>query len=191
MAKIARNGLKMKTLYTTHDVNPEILRGALIAVVGYGSQGAAQAQHLRDAGPRVTVALRRNGASWRKACADGWTPQPIDEAVATADVVVVLVSDMVQPEVFNASIAHYLKPGSLLLFSHGFNVHYRQLVPPTDVDVSLVAPKSPGALVRSQYQAGRGVPCLLAVHQAATGTAHERGLAYADAIGGTQAGDVF
>jgi ketol-acid reductoisomerase len=178
----------MKTLYTTEDVSPELLTDSSIAVVGYGSQGAAQANNLRDAGLKVTLGLRLGGASWDKATAAGWSPEPIAVAVTDADIVVVLVSDMAQPEVYQKFIAPYLKPGAMLLFSHGFNVHYRQLVPNADVDVALVAPKSPGALVRSQFEAGRGVPCLLAVHQDATGTAQQRALAYADAIGGTRAG---
>ena len=178
----------MKTLYTTRDVQTALLTDAAIAVVGYGSQGAAQAKNLRDAGHSVRLGLRPDGASWARAQADGWSPLPVAEAVTDADVVVMLVADMVQPEVFERSVSRHLKPGSLLLFSHGFNVHYRQLIPPSDVDVALVAPKSPGALVRSQFVAGRGVPCLLAVHQDATGTAHERALAYAHSLGGTHAG---
>ena len=178
----------MKTLYTTRDVQTALLTDAAIAVVGYGSQGAAQAKNLRDAGHNVLLGLRPDGASWARAQADGWSPLPVAEAVTDADVVVMLVADMVQPEVFERSVSRHLKPGSLLLFSHGFNVHYRQLIPPSDVDVALVAPKSPGALVRSQFVAGRGVPCLLAVHQDATGTAHERALAYAHSLGGTHAG---
>ena len=178
----------MKTLYTTRDVQTALLTDAAIAVVGYGSQGAAQAKNLRDAGHNVRLGLRPDGASWARAQADGWSPLPVAEAVTDADVVVMLVADMVQPEVFERSVSRHLKPGSLLLFSHGFNVHYRQLIPPSDVDVALVAPKSPGALVRSQFVVGRGVPCLLAVHQDATGTAHERALAYAHSLGGTHAG---
>jgi len=120
--------------------------------------------------------------------ADGWTPQTIEQASADADVIVFLVSDMAQPQVWDKQVRPTLKPGALLVFSHGFNVHYDRIKPPADVDVVLIAPKSPGALVRSQFVSGRGVPCLLAVHQNATGKAHSAALAYAHALGGTRAG---
>ena len=178
----------MKRLYTIEDVATETLKDASIAVIGYGSQGRAQSHNLRDAGHRVTLGLRPGGASWKSALAQGWTPQPVAQAVQQADVVMILVSDMAQPDVFADSVAPNLQPGSLLLFSHGFNVHYGEIVAPVDVDVALVAPKSPGALVRAQYEAGRGVPCLLAVHHDATGFAEARALAYAHSIGGTRAG---
>ena len=164
------------------------LADARITVLGYGSQGRAQALNLRDSGLNVTLGLRRGGASWKRAQEDGWEPQRVVEAVVHADVVVVLVPDMVQPQLWRENVATLIKPGALLLFSHGFNVHYDRIEVPEDLDVALVAPKSPGALVRSQYEQGQGVPCLLAVQQCATGRAKERALAYAHGIGGTRAG---
>ena len=159
-----------------------------IAVLGYGSQGRAQALNLRDSGLNVCLGLRPEGRSWTIAEADGWTPLPVDDAVTNADVVVVLVPDMAQPELYENSLKSQLKPGSLLLFAHGFNVHYGLLKPPEDVDVALVAPKAPGQRVRSEFEQGRGVPGLLAVHQDATGRAKQRALAYAAGIGNTRAG---
>jgi len=178
----------MSTLHTQHHVSLEPLSGLKIAVLGYGSQGQAQARNLRDSGLDVTLGLRPGGASWKRALEHDWEPQTCAAAVADADVVVVLVSDMAQPAVWSASVAPALKPGALVLFGHGFNVHYGRITPPEHVDVALIAPKSPGALVRSQFELGRGVPCLLAVHQDATGEAKRRSLAYAHGIGGTRAG---
>ena len=167
-------------------LNP--LQGQKIAVLGYASQGRAQALNLRDSGLNVVLGLRPGGASWNRALADGWQPESLENAVVGADVVVFLVSDMSQPEVWTQAVLPTLQPGTLLLFSHGFNIHYDRIRPPAEVDVGLVAPKSPGALVRTQFEAGQGVPCLLAVHQDATGSAHARTLAYAHALGGTRAG---
>jgi ketol-acid reductoisomerase len=178
----------MSTLHTQEHVTLDPLLGLKIAVLGYGSQGQAQAQNLRDSGLSVTLGLRPGGASWKRALGHDWEPQTCAAAVTDADVVVVLVSDMAQPEVWRESVAPGLKPGALVLFGHGFNVHYDRIAPPANVDVALIAPKSPGALVRSQYELGRGVPCLLAVHQDATGDAKERALSYAHGIGGTRAG---
>lgn len=178
----------MTRLFTTTDTSLAPLEDAKITVLGYASQGRAQSLNLRDSGLNVTLGLRPGGPSWNRAVADGWTPLPIDESVAGADVVVVLVSDMAQPTVWANAIAPHIKKGALLLFSHGFNVHYGRVTPPMNVDVALVAPKSPGALVRTEFEGGRGVPCLLAVHQNATGTAHDRALSYAHALGGTHAG---
>ncbi len=178
----------MTKLYTTNDASLAHLQGAHIAVLGYASQGRAQALNLRDSGLTVRLGLRPGGASWARAVKDGWVPLPIEEAVQGADVIVFLVSDMAQPEVWEQKVRPALVAGTLLVFSHGFNVHYGCITPPDNVDVVLIAPKSPGALVRSQYEAGRGVPCLLAVKQDATGTAHAQALAYAHALGGTRAG---
>ena len=178
----------MSVLHTQQEVSLEPLSGLKIAVLGYGSQGQAQAQNLRDSGLEVTLGLRPGGASWKRALAHHWEPQTCAAAVADADVVVVLVSDMAQPKVWAAEVEPGLKPGALVLFGHGFNVHYGRITPPSNVDVALIAPKSPGALVRSQFELGRGVPCLLAVHQDATGEANRRALAYAHGIGGTRAG---
>ncbi|MGB0638802.1 MAG: ketol-acid reductoisomerase [Myxococcota bacterium] len=178
----------MNRLFTAADTSLAPLQFSRITVLGYASQGRAQALNLRDSGLDVTLGLRPGGASWNRALADGWQPQTMSDAVQDADVIVFLVSDMSQPEVWETHVAPSVKPGALLMFSHGFNVHYNRVCPPTNVDVALIAPKSPGALVRTQFEAGQGVPCLLAVHQDATGKAHDRALAYAHALGGTLAG---
>lgn len=157
-----------------------------VAILGYGSQGRAHALNLRDSGFSVRVGLRP-GKSWDQAVADGFEPQHVVTATTDADTVMFLVPDMAQPAVFE-DVRHALKPGALVLFAHGFSVHYGRLTPPVDVDVALVAPKAPGALVRREFEAGHGVPCLLAVHQDHTGSARRRALAYADGLGGTRAG---
>jgi len=174
-------------LYSAKDVSKKALRGARIAVLGYGSQGRAHALNLKDSGFDVVVGLRKGGASWKKARRDGMsTAEPV-EAVANADLTAMLVPDLAQRELY-ASIAKHLKRGSVLLFAHGFNIHFKQVKPRKDLDVVLIAPKGPGDLVRRQYQQGRGVPCLIAVAQDASGRAHERALAYAHGIGGTRGG---
>jgi ketol-acid reductoisomerase len=178
----------MNRLFTAADTSLAPLQSSRIAVLGYASQGRAQALNLRDSGLNVTLGLRPGGASWNRALVDGWQPQTMTDAVQDADVIVFLVSDMSQPEVWENHVGPSVKPGALLMFSHGFNVHYNRVRPPADVDVALIAPKSPGALVRTQFEAGQGVPCLLAVHQDATGTAESRALSYAHALGGTLAG---
>ena len=178
----------MSTLFGLNDVRPEALESARIAVLGYGSQGRAQALNLRDSGLDVHLGLRPGGSSWKEAETDNWAPVSVETAVVDADVVVVLVPDMAQPSVFESVVAPNLKAGALLLFAHGFNVHYGLLTPGTEVDVALVAPKAPGQRVRHEYLYGRGVPALLAVHQDATGRAQERALAYAHGIGSTRAG---
>jgi ketol-acid reductoisomerase len=177
----------MAKLYFEKDANPKALEGLRIAVIGYGSQGRGQALNLRDSGCNVAIGLRPNGPSWKQAVEDGWTPVEPAVAAEGADVVVMLAPDMTQPRLYRETIAPRLKPGALLLFSHGFNIHYGQIQPAGDVDVTMVAPKGPGSLVRRQYEEGRGVPCLLAVHRDASGKAFERTLAYAQAIGGTRA----
>jgi ketol-acid reductoisomerase len=174
-------------LYSAKDVSKKALRGARIAVLGYGSQGRAHALNLKDSGFDVVVGLRKGGASWKKARRDGMTTAEPAEAVAGADLVAMLVPDLAQRELY-ASIAKHLKRGSVLLFAHGFNIHFKQVKPRKDLDVVLIAPKGPGDLVRRQYQQGRGVPCLIAVAQDSSGLAHERALAYAHGIGGTRGG---
>lgn len=178
----------MSNLFHEKDVDNQVLSNAVIAVLGYGSQGRAQALNLRDSGLKVRLGLRLGGLSAQQAENDGWVPMDVATAVTGADVVVVLVPDMAQPELYKALVEPNLKPGALLLFAHGFNVHYDMLKPNTSVDVALVAPKAPGQRVRHEYAQGRGVPALLAVEQDTTGTAHSRALAYAHGIGSTRAG---
>ncbi len=178
----------MSKLYHEKDVNKETLKSAAIAVLGYGSQGRAQALNLRDSGLNVTLGLRLEGLSAQQARSDGWAPVDVPTAVNGADVVVVLVPDMAQPDLYTALVEPNLKKGALLLFAHGFNVHYDMLKPNEFVDVALVAPKAPGQRVRHEYTQGRGVPALLAVEQDPTGTAHARALAYAHGIGSARAG---
>ena len=165
----------------------DTLAKARIAVLGYGSQGRAHALNLRDSGLDVVVGLRKNGPSWEKARAEGFNVAEPGEAVKDADLVAVLTPDMVQPTLYREHIAPNIKPGSALLFAHGFNVHFKQIDPRTDIDVILVAPKGPGALVRREYEIGRGVPSIWAVHQDVSGHAEARAKAYADGIGGGRA----
>ncbi|MEE8538764.1 MAG: ketol-acid reductoisomerase [Woeseiaceae bacterium] len=178
----------MNKVYWEGDANPQALAGKRIAVLGYGSQGRAQALNLRDSGYDVVVGLRPHGKSWTQAEKDGWKPEEPAPAVKSAAVVSLLVPDMAQPALFREAVAPNLKKGGMLFFSHGFNIHYGQIHPSADIDVTMIAPKSPGNLLREQYEQGRGVPCLLAVHQDATGQALERVLAYAHGLGGTRAG---
>jgi ketol-acid reductoisomerase len=158
-----------------------------IAIVGYGSQGRAHALNLRDDGREVLVGLRRGGATWAVAERDGFKPRPVSEAVADADVIAMLCPDMAQPRVWQEEVAPSVRKGAMLLFAHGFAIHYGRITPPRELDVTLIAPKAPGRLVRRTYAEGHGVPCLLAVHQDATGHARDRALGYARGIGGTRA----
>ncbi|MGH8144902.1 MAG: ketol-acid reductoisomerase [Rhodanobacteraceae bacterium] len=163
------------------------LANARIAVLGYGSQGHAHALNLRDSGLDVVVGVRKGGPSWQRASDEGFKVAEPAEAVTGADLVAVLTPDMVQPKLYEEAIKPNLKPGAALLFAHGFNVHFGQIKPRADIDVVMVAPKGPGALVRSEYERGRGVPCLYAVAQDASGHAEARAKAYADGIGGARA----
>ena len=178
----------MTEMYREQDVNQNALDGKRVVVVGYGSQGRGQALNLRDSGVDVCVALRPGGPTWAQAESEGWTPEPIVSAVASADVVCVLVPDMAQKSLWTEQIQPNMKPGSALLFSHGLAIQYGLIEPGSDIDVVMIAPKGPGRLVRDQYELGCGVPCLCAVHQDSTGSAKETALAYAHAIGGTRAG---
>ena len=177
----------MKT-YTSADANPAALRDKLTVIYGYGSQGRAHARNLHESGFNVLIAARPEGASFKQAQADGLAVDTPENAIPKADLIALLTPDMVQAEVYENVVAPLAKSGAALLFAHGFNVHFGAITPRTDLDVILVAPKGPGALVRSQYEEGRGVPSLFAIYQDATGKAKELSLAYADGIGGTRGG---
>jgi ketol-acid reductoisomerase len=170
------------------DTDRSRLNDRVVAVIGYGSQGHAHALNLKESGVRVVVGLRQGGASWGRAQADGVDVRPVVEAARAADIIMMLVPDQEARAVYEAGVAQALKPGKTLLFAHGFNVHFKEIVPPPAVDVAMIAPKSPGHLVRSEYQAGRGVPALVAVFQDPSGNALADALAYAAAIGCARAG---
>ena len=174
-------------LYSQKDVDKKGLKGARIAVLGYGSQGRAHALNLSDSGFDVVVGVRKNGDSWKKAKKDGLKVAEPADAATDADLVAMLVPDLAQKGLYE-SVEKNLKKGAALLFAHGFNIHFKQIKSRKDLDVVLIAPKGPGDLVRRQYQQGRGVPCLIAVAQDATGKAHAKALAYAGGIGGTRGG---
>ncbi len=174
-------------IYYDGDADVDRLRGKRIAVIGFGSQGHAHSLNLRDSGMDVVVGLRRGSASWPKAEAAGLAVRETPEAVRGADVVMMLVPDEMGAEVFRAEVEPGLKEGAYLAFGHGFNIHYKQIVPGPSINVFMIAPKGPGHLVRSEYLKGRGVPCLLAVHQDPSGDTKEVALAYGKAIGGTRA----
>jgi ketol-acid reductoisomerase len=167
--------------------SPDTLKNARIAVLGYGSQGRAHALNLRDSGIDVVVGLRPGGPTWKRAEDDGFAALEPAHVVRGADLVAVLTPDMAQPTLYRQAIEPNIKPGAALLFAHGFNVHFKQITPRKDIDVVLVAPKGPGALVRSEYQRGRGVPALFAVHQDVSGHAAAKAKGYADGIGGGRA----
>lgn len=175
-------------VYYDRDANVSALREKQIAVIGYGSQGFAQSNNLRESGCNVTVGLRKDSPSRAKAEKSGLRVLPVAEAAAEADIVMMLVPDEIAPDVYARDIAESMTPGKYLAFSHGFSIHYGFIKPPEEVNVFMVAPKGPGHLVRHEYKRGAGVPCLLAVHQDPTGDTKQTGLAYASAIGGGRAG---
>lgn len=175
-------------IYYDKDAKPELLRDKQIAIIGYGSQGFAQANNLNDSGCNVVVGLRTNSASWDKAQKAGLRVSPVAQAAAESDIVMMLVPDELAPEIYAREVAESITPGKYLAFSHGFSIHYKFIEAPADANVFMVAPKGPGHLVRSEYKRGAGVPCLLAVNQDPTGDARQIGLAYASAIGGGRAG---
>jgi len=173
-------------MYSESDVDISCLTDRQVTILGYGSQGRAHALNLKDSGFDVVVGLRSSGASWAKAEADGLTVQEPNEAVKGAAIVMFLTPDMVQKSLYE-SVVDDIDNGALLLFAHGFAIHYEQVKPRADLDVALIAPKGPGGLVRRQYEEGHGVPCLVAIHQNATGNALKTALAYAAGIGGARA----
>lgn len=178
----------MVNVYLDKDVDLSELGDQVVSVIGYGTQGRAQALNMRDSGVSVIVGLRPEGSSWKKAIADGFEPQPIPNAASDGTIVHILIPDVEQPEVYRKEILPNLASGKTLGFSHGFNIHFRQIVPPSNVDVVMIAPKSPGARLRELYEQGFGVPSLVAVYQDFSKRAKRRALAMCKAIGSTRAG---
>ena len=175
-------------VYYDNDADLSLLQGKKLAVIGYGSQGHAHALNLRDSGLDVRVGLRPGSRRWSQAEEAGLAVKTVEEAAKEADVIMILINDEVQGDVYRESIAPNVEPGNALAFGHGFNIHFGQIKPPAGVDVFMVAPKGPGHLVRRVYEEGKGVPCLIAIHQDATGKARDLALAWAKGIGGTRAG---
>jgi ketol-acid reductoisomerase len=178
----------MAKVYFDQDADLGALAGKRIAIIGYGSQGHAHARNLHDNGQDVIVGLYEGSKSWEQAQAAGLEVQTVDKASAAADIIMILLPDQVQKTVYESQIRPALKQGKMLMFAHGFNIHFGQIVPPADVDVTMIAPKSPGHVMRRLFTEGIGVPCLIAVHQDVTGNAHRLALAYAKGVGGSKAG---
>ncbi len=178
----------MAKMYYDKDADLNVIKGSKVAIIGYGIQGRGQALNLRDSGIDVLVSELEGTPNYEQARKDGFDVVSAEEAAKQADIIQILTQDHVQAAVYKKAIEKNLKEGGAIMFSHGFNIHFRQIVPPKNVDVFMVAPKGPGALVREMYQQGKGVPCLIAVFQDFTGKARDRALAYAKAIGGTRAG---
>ena len=178
----------MVKMYYDKDANWDMMKDKTVAIIGYGSQGHAHALNLKDSGANVVVGLYEGSKSWAKAEAAGLRVMTAAEATIEADIVMMLIPDEKQASTYKKDVAPNLRPGMALAFAHGFNIHFDQIIPPVDVDVFMVAPKGPGHLVRRVFTEGQGVPCLIAVHQDATGRAYDLGLAYAKGIGGTRAG---
>ncbi len=174
-------------IFNISDVKTELLKLKKIAVIGFGAQGQAQAMNLRDSGMNVAVGLRKDSPSYLKVEEAGLKAQQIEEATEWADIVMMLIPDEIQGEVYRNSIEKFLNPGKMLMFSHGFNIHFGQIIPKPGIDIAMVAPKGVGPMVRREFERGAGVPCLVAVHQDATGNALPIALAYAGAIGGSRA----
>jgi ketol-acid reductoisomerase len=177
----------MAKIYYESDCNLGLLNGKTVAIIGYGSQGHAHALNLHDSGVNVIVGLYEGSRSKAKAEAAGLTVMNVADAAKAADIIMMLVPDEKQPDIYENGIKQNLCEGKTLAFAHGFNIHFQQIVPPADVDVIMIAPKGPGHTVRSEYLDGKGVPCLIAVHQDASGKAVDNGLAYAAGIGGARA----
>ena len=175
-------------IYYQSDCNLALLDGKTIAIIGYGSQGHAHALNLKDSGCNVIIGLYEGSKSWAKAEAQGFKVYTAAEAAKLADIIMILINDEKQAQMYKNDIEPNLEAGNMLMFAHGFAIHFNQIIPPADVDVTMIAPKGPGHTVRSEYQAGKGVPCLIAVHQDASGQAQDKALAYALGIGGARAG---
>ena len=175
-------------IYYQEDCNLSLMEGKTIAVIGYGSQGHAQALNAKESGCNVIIGLYEGSKSWKRAEEQGFEVYTAAEAAKKADVIMILINDEKQAALYKESIEPNLEEGNMLMFSHGFAIHFGQIKPPANVDVTMIAPKGPGHTVRSQYQEGKGVPCLIAVQQDYTGKAHDLALAYALAIGGARAG---
>ncbi|MDO5573334.1 MAG: ketol-acid reductoisomerase [bacterium] len=178
----------MANIYYQEDCNLSLLEGKTIAVIGYGSQGHAHALNAKESGCNVIIGLYEGSKSWAKAEAQGFQVYTAAEAAKKADIIMILINDEKQAAMYKKDIEPNLEAGNMLMFAHGFAIHFNQIIPPKDVDVTMIAPKGPGHTVRSEYQAGKGVPCLVAVHQDATGKALDKALAYGLAIGGARAG---
>jgi ketol-acid reductoisomerase len=178
----------MANIYYQEDCNLTVLEGKTIAVIGYGSQGHAHALNAKESGCNVIIGLYEGSKSWDKAVKQGFSVYPAAEAAKKADIIMILINDEKQAAMYKADIEPNLSEGNMLMFAHGFCIHFNQITPPKNVDVTMIAPKGPGHTVRSEYQAGKGVPCLVAIHQDASGKALEKALAYASAIGGARAG---
>ncbi|WP_027187237.1 ketol-acid reductoisomerase [Desulfovibrio cuneatus] len=175
-------------VYYDKDADLALLKNKVVAIIGYGSQGHAHAQNLRDSGVNVIVGQRPGGANYALAKEHGFEPMSAAEAAQKADIIMILLPDQHQADVYNNDIKPHMKAGKCLVFAHGFNIHFSQIEPPKDVDVFLVAPKGPGHMVRRTFTEGSGVPCLVAIHQDATGNALKIGLAYAKGVGGARSG---
>jgi len=175
-------------VYRESDTNPSLLKGKKIAIIGYGSQGYGHSNNLKDSGADVAVGLRKGSPSWAKVESAGIKPMEISEAAKWADMIMMLVPDESQGDIFDSYIKANLTENKMLMFAHGFNIHYNQIVVPGNIDVVMVAPKGPGHMVRAEYQKGAGVPCLVAIHQNNSGKALDLALAYANMIGGARAG---
>ena len=178
----------MARIFYEEDCNVELLKGKKIAIIGYGSQGHAHALNLKESGCDVIVGLYEGSKSKAKAEAQGLSVYPTAEAAKMADIIMILINDEKQADMYQTDVAPYLEEGNMLMFAHGFNINYGCIVPPSYVDVTMIAPKAPGHTVRSEYQAGKGTPCLVAVEQDATGKALDMALAYGAGIGGARAG---
>ncbi|MDD2252125.1 MAG: ketol-acid reductoisomerase [Dehalococcoidales bacterium] len=178
----------MATIYYDNDCNLELIKNKVVGIIGYGSQGHAQAQNLRDSGINVIVAEVPGGKGWQAAEKAGFEVMEARQAAAKADIIMLLAPDTIQPKIYSQSIEPEMKAGKMLMFSHGFNIHYGQIVPPEDVDVTMIAPKCPGHMLRQVYTEGAGAPALVAVYQDATGQAMDLALAYASGIGSGKAG---